>query len=236
MYNGMLGRLEPSDYNHVVSYPLRAIPRADRPKHVPVVIGVNWYTAFDEPAPMDGALWIGQGPLGSIRGGHCVCLEPAPDPTQPGKEQDKGAWWRFYDQGAEGACVGFGSARMMTLLNRERYDARWLYHEAQKRDGIAGPHEGTYVDAACQVLRDVGISQVVKGTSRPATRHDGIAAYRWATHTQDVLDALGDPSAQWVTILNSWGEQYPQRVRLPVHVLDRLLIGEGGEAMVVTDR
>ena len=29
--------------------------------------------------------------------------------------------------GPEGACVGFGCSRMMSLLNRKRYDARWLW-------------------------------------------------------------------------------------------------------------
>lgn len=40
-----------------------------------VAIGVNWYTNFDKPVTYNNELWIGRNAnLGSIRGGHCVCL------------------------------------------------------------------------------------------------------------------------------------------------------------------
>jgi len=48
----------------------------------PVVIGVNWYSNFDNPVIGPGGSWIGRGDLGTIRGGHCVCLYGASDKRQ----------------------------------------------------------------------------------------------------------------------------------------------------------
>src|SRR5688500_3931118 len=42
-----------------------------------------------------------------------------------------------YDQGAEGACVGFASSWLQSIHNRVFYDARWLYREAQLVDSWA---------------------------------------------------------------------------------------------------
>lgn len=40
-----------------------------------VSIGVLWYENFDNPVTYNGELWIGRAAnLGSVRGGHCVCL------------------------------------------------------------------------------------------------------------------------------------------------------------------
>lgn len=39
-----------------------------------VSIGINWYSNFDKPVSFNGERWIGRSSLGSIRGGHCVCL------------------------------------------------------------------------------------------------------------------------------------------------------------------
>ncbi len=41
---------------------------------------------------------------------------------------------KYYDQGEQGACVGFGYSWMMSILNRRRYDPFWLYNEAQLID------------------------------------------------------------------------------------------------------
>lgn len=226
-----LGRIKPDSYEHVAAMPLTLLPPSARPVNVPVAIGINWYTQFDTPVKRSGAYWIApKGPdsLTTVRGGHCVCLEPA-----PAGEQDEAAWWEFYNQGNEGACVGFGTSRMMSLLRRREYDAFWLYHEAQKHDGIHGPHEGTTVHAACQVLQTEGPRR--EGATRE-TPSDGVSAVRWATTVADVLATLGfQPNVDFVTVLNSWGTAFPQRVRMPVGVLARLL-AEGGEAAVVTER
>src|SRR5262245_61996914 len=111
-----LGRRPPPDFEHVEKYPLTALPGTP-PTGVPVVLGVNWYTDFDNPEKdSKGNYWIAKnGITGTVRGGHCVCLKTH-------ALTDRYAWYVFYDQSAEGACVGFGSSRMMTLLNRKRYN------------------------------------------------------------------------------------------------------------------
>jgi hypothetical protein len=47
-----------------------------------VSIGVNWYTNFDAPVLKDNELWVGQTQLGSVRGGHCVCVYRMSDTRQ----------------------------------------------------------------------------------------------------------------------------------------------------------
>jgi hypothetical protein len=229
-----LGRREPTDWKHVERYPLTADTTPAKP--VPVTLGINWYTNFDSPQrDATGRYWIGRGSLGSIRGGHCVCVpfDPAKDPA---------TWWSFYNQGQEGACVGFGSSRMMSLLNRFRYDARWLWNEAKKVDGFPdtnpGDNNGTTVRAAMDVLRTEGHVKQVSGRDLAVSLAQGISANRWATSAQDVLSVLQNPTyAQLgaVPILNSWGKDYPHVVWMPLATLDRV-IRESGEATMVTDR
>jgi hypothetical protein len=50
----------------------------------PVTIGVNWYTNFDRPKLKTGYKWpwIGEGSLGTVRGGHCVAIFAASDKRQ----------------------------------------------------------------------------------------------------------------------------------------------------------
>jgi hypothetical protein len=224
-----LGRRPPTDWKHVEKFPLTAATAPAAP--VPVVIGVNWYSAFDRPErDAQGRYWIGRGPLGHLRGGHCVCLKPR-------GATDLMAWWDFYDQGSEGACVGFGASRMMTLLNRKRYDARWLYQQAQRIDEWADtpPEEGTSVRAALDVLRARGHRPMTNGSSRPVALREGIAANRWAPSTQAALDVLGYGDVGYVDVLNSWGRDYPHLVRMPAEVLD-VLRRQEGEIGLVVDR
>jgi len=236
-----LGRRTPKNFDHVEKYPLTAPTVPAMP--VPVTIGVNWYRqSFDNPEKDNrGRWWIGRGKnLGPWSGeGHCLCLEPG-DPSTPGaSEQDINSWWSFYDQGAEGACVGFGSSRMMSLLNRKRYDARWLWNEAKKvdewPDTNPGDDNGTSVRAAMDVLR--GRGHVPWGKGSPVAA-EGISANRWARSVDEVLEALKSPASERmgaVRLLNSWGTGWPHRVWLPFETLQRLL-DEEGEATVVTDR
>jgi len=232
-----LDRHIPDSWSHVTSWPLTASTTPSKP--VPVTIGVNWYSNFDEPEPDSrGRWWIGQGDLGRVRGGHCVCIEPG-DPSVGPSEQDTASWYRKYDQGQEGACVGFGSSRMMSLLNRRFYDARWLWNRAKEvdewPDTNPGDDNGTSVKAAMDVLRARG--HVIYQKAEP-TLADGISANRWATHVDQVLGALQSPASERmgaVRILNSWGPSYPRRVWMPFETLQRLL-DEEGEATVVTDR
>jgi len=40
-----------------------------------VSIGINWYSAFDDPVIYNNERWVGRtGGLGWVRGGHCVCV------------------------------------------------------------------------------------------------------------------------------------------------------------------
>lgn len=224
-----LGRLVPSDWDHVDKYPLTAETAPSAP--TPVVIGVDWFAEFDRPVQdSQGRYWIARdGRLTTVRGGHCVCLKPKgfTDPL---------SWWDFYNQGNEGACVGFGVSRLTSQLNRKRYDGFWLYHEAQKIDEWAGEdYEGTSVRAGLDILRTRGHRAVYGGKSSIENPMEGIAANRWATSAQQALDALGYTGLDYVDLLNSWGRSYPHIVRMPATVLQKL-IDRNGEVGLVTDR
>lgn len=226
---GPLGRRPPSDWQHVDRFPLTVSTAPKKP--TPVVIGVNWYVEFDEPEKdAQGHYWIARdAKLSKVRGGHCVCLKPRgtadPDP-----------WWDFYNQGQEGACVGFGSSRMMSQLNRKTYDGFWLYNEAKKVDEWPGEdYDGTSVRAALDILRKVGhCVKDVNGTAA-AVLGEGISANRWARSVDDVLSVLGYDGLDYVDVLNSWGRGYPHLTRMPATVLERLW-KEDGEVGIVTDR
>jgi hypothetical protein len=227
---GPLGRREPTDWAHVERYPLRALAAEDQPTSVPVVIGVNWYTAMDRPFRRNGRWTLDSSPvgLGSLRGGHSVVLRPR-------GVIDTGDWWGFYDQGHEGACVGFAWSRAMTLLNRRRYQAGWLYREAQLRDEWTDtpPGEGTSVRAGGNVLTDLGHLRLRQAEPR---LEDGIHVYRWATSVEDVVRTLGYPeSTTHVPMLNSWGRDYPHITWMELELLDGLR-REDGELAVPTDR
>ena len=222
-----LGRTPPPDWRHVDRFPLTALATAEQPTGVPVVFGFNWYSSFDTPEKRGSYWWLREGPnLGSIRGGHAIV-------GRPPNIVDTDGWWRFYDQGNTGECVGFSASRMMSLYNRARYDAPWLYFRAQEESGQPlDPQTGTYVRSGFEVLREQGH----KLPSKPAPKIGaGISAYRWITSVDGVLAALGTPAAQFVRLLNSWGTNWPHYVRMPVSVLERLL-AEDGECAVATDR
>lgn len=256
-----LGRLIPDDFKHVEKYPLTAESVPSKP--VPVALGINWYHDFDNPVKKGNRYWIGLDSknLGPIRGGHCVCLEPGDELNADGsiktRLQDSSTWYKFYNQGQEGACVGFGSSRMMSLLNRKRYFARWLWDRAKDADAWPdtnpGDDNGTSVDAAMKVLAAKGhvvystkydsFNQGRPGDAYPRTglsgvTAEGITAYRWARTASEVHSALKSPVSDKtgaVRVLNSWGSGYPPVVWLPDETLQRL-IDEDGEAPVVTDR
>ena len=229
---GPLGRRAPTDWRHVERHPLTAETSPGEP--VPVVLGVNWYVEFDQPQRDDRQRWwiARDGNLTRIRGEHCVCLLPygARDPI---------SWWNFYDQGHEGACVGFGCSRMMSLFNRRRYDARWLWNRAKEIDEWPetnpGDDNGTSVRAGFDVLREVGHVRYRRRDEEAPDRIEGVAANRWATSTEDALEALGRRNEDAVPVLNSWGRGYPHHVWMPVEVLDRLR-REDGEVAIATDR
>jgi hypothetical protein len=228
---GNTGRLTPPDWEHVEKYPLSALAPNEIPKAVPIAIGIPWYSSFDHPKKhSDGSYWI-ESASGGIRGGHEICL--ASDAMG-----DLVAWWEFYNQGNTGECVGFAVSRMMTLLNRARYDAPWLYFNAQD---VAGqprdPQAGTYGRAAAEVLRIQGHKTPAKSTPGMA---NGIAAYRWAQSIDEMNSVLASPNQVKrgaFNILNSWGRNgYPHVVRMPFEIADSVIFQQDGDAMVVTDR
>src|SRR6185436_20196829 len=164
------------------------------------------------------------------------------DPSTPGaSEQDINSWYSFYDQGAEGACVGFGSSRMMSLLNRRRYDARWLWNQAKRIDEWPetnpGDDNGTSVKAAMDILRREG-HKLWQGNGQ-VKLSEGISANRWASSVDDVHGVLQNGVADRlgaVPPLNSWGRDgYPHVVWMPDETFDRV-IREDGEVAVATDR
>jgi hypothetical protein len=119
-----------------------------------------------------------------------------------------------YDQGSEGACVGFACSMMMSILNRTFYDARWLYQQAQQIDDWVEtpPEEGTSVRAALDVLRDTGHRRVYAGVSRvPAIRH-GVEENRWA-HSVDELRTCIANGVPFVLGIE-WFERFSSPVRV----------------------
>jgi len=238
---GALGLNKVPDTEHLDKYPLSALPLELHPIHVPVPIGINWYEGFDIPQQGSDGKWR-ISISGAIRGGHCVCLEPAPQSGQPELEQEKRAWWKFYNQGPEGACVGFGHSRMMSLLYRRTFDGFWLYDDCRRYEGTYPDGEGSTCRTAGAVLKKWGDhfegGDVATHTPwRPNTGGIEIGAYRWTTKMADVLQLLGLSSGGEVPLLNSWGEGYPEVVYFdPETTGVQILDNEAGEASVITTR
>lgn len=224
-------RIVPPDWAHYEKYPLRSLPRR-LPGYAPVVWGVNWYALFDRPERLGNHYVIRGANLGSLRGGHAIASPPA-------GAADRVSWQVFYDQGSEGACVGFSVSRAATWLNRKRYDARWLYREAQKIDYWEGEdYEGTSVRAGMEVLRDEGHRAVLRG-GRAADPNpgEGIASYWWARSVDEILPHFGAYAERVGAIpwTNSWGKDYPRVVWVEAEIAQRL-IDEDGEIGVLLDR
>lgn len=228
-----LGQRPAPDDGHRLAYPLAALPTA--PTKVPVVIGVDWFSAFDRPVLSDGKWWLpSPGNWGQIRGGHAVCLKPV-------GISDLAVWHEYYDQGSEGACVAYACCRAKTLLERARFLARDLYFEAQRIDpwpGGAYPgatpfYEGTAVRAGLEVMRTKGL----RTAKRDWTLAFGIAAYRWTTSAAEVAQVLGLlAGSTHCQLLNSWGKNgYPHVTQLPLSTL-QVLLSNGGEAAVLTNQ
>jgi hypothetical protein len=105
-----------------------------------------------------------------------------------------------YDQGQEGACVGFGWSWAMSILNSlhgfttvtAKYDPRWLYQQAQAADEWpeTPPEEGTSVRAAGDVLRLQGHVRIVRNKEQPVNPAEGILANRWATSVDEMRGCI----------------------------------------------
>lgn len=235
-----LGRIEPTDDRHLQKYPLTAATLPAKPSHV--VIGVPWYATFFLPVAdpkLPNTFWIARSdtPWGAVVGGHAVCLKSPHISDLPG-------WHKFYNQGQEGACVGFAASRHQSGHNRKRYAAFDLYWAAQKVDEWPGEdYSGTSVRAAFDVMRDSGLWVSRSGKASGPLHKEGISVNRWATSIEDVAMCLSPQDAGrailnrgWVEFLNSWGTAYPHRTRIELDSLYRLLFRENGDATVATDR
>jgi len=236
---GPLGRNEPPDRRHEALYPITAIAAELRPTHAPVVLGVPWYEGCDHPEEgADGKFRITA--TGAIRGGHCVCLQPAPQPDAPGGEQDEAAWHLFYDQGVEGACEGFGHSRAMSLMYRATFDAFWLYDDARRLEERYPDGQGATNRATAKALVQWGahFQPGDHAERQPWSAHAAgvtIKTYRWLRTVDEVRDALGFPAdVAEFPLLNSWGEKYPALTYLPDEAL-ALMLSQEGEAEVFTE-
>lgn len=112
--------------------------------------------------------------------------------------------WRVkYDQGREGACVGYAWSFAMSILNRVYYDASWLYRSAQAIDewDDTPPEEGTSIRAGGDVLRHVGHRRIYGGVSRPARLDWGIEENRWATTVDQLRTSI---AAGLPVVLGCW--------------------------------
>src|SRR5688500_10338270 len=99
--------MEAPDRRHAELYSLTPVlPELTSTIPMPVCIGIPWFKDFDPKwaggklyQRSDGTWWVPKKTILPIRGWHEVCLKP---PSMP----DVLAWWSWYDQLAEGACVG----------------------------------------------------------------------------------------------------------------------------------
>ncbi len=242
-----LDRLRSATAEHLERYPLTAATMPTKPSSM--ACGINWYSNFDQPVQrVIGGVrrWvIGHGDLGRIRGGHATTLRHE-------TIDDSAGWHEYYNQRAEGRCVEFTVLRVLSHLNRKRYDitSRWHYWMAQQIDewqggsypGGSPAYEGTSVRAGLEIASTFG-AIIARRSGAPITYTDakpqqgeGIGVYRWAHAWQDVRAALGTPDdLPGVRLLNSWGRDYPREVLLLDEAGERVL-AEDGEFGIVTDR
>ena len=117
-----------------------------------------------------------------------------------------------YDQGSEGACVGFSCSWAMSILNRRFYDAQWLYEEAQRTDEWPGEaYDGTSVRAGLDVLRLEGHRRIYHGRSLPVDPVAGISEFRWTETVDGVRTAIAAGAP--VVLGIDWLEGFMQPVQ-----------------------
>lgn len=97
-----------------------------------------------------------------------------------------------YDQGSEGACVGFAWSWAMSILNKRFYAARKLYLEAQFIDPWSDtpPEEGTSVVAGATILASQGHWRFARGVTFPIAAIEGIQSFRSARTVDDIRYAI----------------------------------------------
>lgn len=223
------GCVPPPDIEHRRRYPLEAGSISVGP----MVAGMNWPAEFSRPVRRpDGTYWVdAKPPFSRIIGGHAVCLIPE-------GWQDVPNGWTIYNQGPTSQCVAFSSSRVQAIYNKKfQYAPAPLYERCKQLDGWPG--NGTYVRVAMDVMRREGLwlAKAKTDAGKPKLAH-GILSNRWATSPDDILDALDARSTGRVTILNSWGPSYPERVYIPIETIAAMMSANGYyfEATMVTDR
>jgi hypothetical protein len=238
-----LGRNEPPDRIHEEKYPFDAMPAEDVPTvPFPVIAGVAWYSNFDSPVQGEDGKWrVGGGDLGSIRGGHCFCLEQTGEP-------DSEHAWAWSDQKREGACEGFGNGRALSLIhNGTLFDDFWLYDDARRTEDRYPQGEGATNRGAGDALVKWGAHPAeAEGSQHGAVIHRvpwragvravAIKSFHWLQSMDELVKVLGYPAGTAeVPILNSWGKRgYPHRTYVPLDVLDRLKNEEGEYSVFAT--
>ena len=138
------------------------------------------------------------------------------------------SWHTQWDQGSEGACVGFGTSMMMSILNEQqardghhtpfshKYNPFWLWNEAKKIDEWSdtnpGDTNGTSVRAGCDILRTLGHVRIVKGKEQPADIRQGIKTNKWASTVDEMRTMIskGVPIAIGVNWYSSFDS--PQKI------------------------
>lgn len=101
----------------------------------------------------------------------------------------------FYDQDAEGACVGFGESILMSILNRKLFDALWLYRQAQDVDEFhdTPPEQGTSLSAGFDILREKGHRRIYAAKSMTEMLGHGIVSVnRWLTTVDEGRTAIAE--------------------------------------------
>lgn len=140
-----------------------------------------------------------------------------------------------YDQGSEGACVGYSQSWMMSILNRLCYDAYRLYATAQGIDEWIStpPAEGTSLRAGFDVLRTIGHWRVRAGVTRAPMLVEGIVSNTWARQVDDIRAALA--SGTPVNFGINWYRQFsnpkegPRYGDRPTSQRREYIIGPSGE-------
>lgn len=162
---------------------------------------------FDRRTPKD---WrhVEQHPL---RGLHGLELPAKVERVLPIPRQYR----EEYDQGSEGACVGYSQSWMMSILNRQLYDAFRLYAAAQAIDEWPDtpPQEGTSLRAGFDVLRTVGHWQVWAGKTRAPKLVHGIESNKWATTVDEVRASIN--AGLPVNLGCNWHDSFSRPENLP---------------------
>ena len=119
-----------------------------------------------------------------------------------------------YDQKDDPACVGASLSIAMAMLNYgDVYDFKWLWQNAKDFDYVfstkKGDNQGTTVNGACRVLKQLGHVMVDKilRMPMPANKADGIIEYRWDHSCNGILWSIGKGvpvvvATDWFSLMN----------------------------------